>query len=202
MDGNGWHFCEIRDGKPMLRDGRPLVIGERIEHDGPLVICERGLHWSERLIDALEYAPGPYLCRVLGEGGEWQGHDDKLVGRARTALCGFDATRVLREFAARIAYCALLAERERGRDPHPDSWAAVASAMDFAAGRIDAKRLSAACAAAWAAARDSARDSAWAAAWAAARNAAWAAAMDSARDSARDAANDMLTAAVLREIDG
>ena len=51
----GWHF---HNGKT-LRDGRPLpTLGAWLVHKGPIVICESGLHYSERLIDALRYAPG------------------------------------------------------------------------------------------------------------------------------------------------
>jgi hypothetical protein len=45
-------------------DGRPVVIGETLRVDPPPVLCEHGLHASERLWHALAYAPGPLLYRV------------------------------------------------------------------------------------------------------------------------------------------
>lgn len=55
-----WHFAgtQMRDGKPL---GAP---GEIEIYDGSLTIRERGLHASDRLLDALQYAPGPLLWRV------------------------------------------------------------------------------------------------------------------------------------------
>lgn len=50
---------------PALRDGRPIpAIGEWLVHDGPVAICNSGLHASRHPRDALEYAPGPLLHKV------------------------------------------------------------------------------------------------------------------------------------------
>jgi len=145
----GWHFCAMRDGKPILRDGTPLEIGRTYEHHGPLVMCGAGYHSSGRVIDALRYAPGDYLCRVLAS------HDvadtDKHVSRYRVALVGYVATATLHLFSARIAYCALLAEREAGREPHPDSWRAVATKVSWCRGEATDDDLYAALSAAWSA---------------------------------------------------
>ena len=76
-----WHFVGAR-----LRDGRAVPPdGEWLEHEGPLVMCKRGLHASEHPSDALKYAPGPTLCRVECEGVELGTGDnaDKLVCRRR-----------------------------------------------------------------------------------------------------------------------
>ena len=55
-----WHFAAKN-----LRDGRPLPAdGEWLKHEGPVEICETGLHASKRVIDALQYAPGSTVCRV------------------------------------------------------------------------------------------------------------------------------------------
>lgn len=32
----GWHFCKLRNGIPVLRDG-PLEIGREYRHDGELI---------------------------------------------------------------------------------------------------------------------------------------------------------------------
>ncbi len=48
-----YHFVgdTLRDGRPIPADGEWLV------HDGPVTICEAGLHASRHVFDALEYAP-------------------------------------------------------------------------------------------------------------------------------------------------
>jgi hypothetical protein len=59
-----WHFTT-----DTLRDGRPIPsAGEWLECVGPLVPGRKGLHGSERLIDALRYAPGLRLHRVELDG--------------------------------------------------------------------------------------------------------------------------------------
>ncbi|MHC4715320.1 MAG: hypothetical protein ACYTAN_18960 [Planctomycetota bacterium] len=162
------------------------------EHVGRLIMCERGYHASARVIDALRYAPGTYLCRVLSS------RDiedvDKSVSRYRRALIGRDVTMILHEFAPRIAYCALLAERERGREPHPDLWRAVAAKMGWCRGTVGDEGLitarRAAQGAAVSAAQSAAIGAAWSAtdaAWSAAIGAAWSAAIGAAW-SAADAA--------------
>jgi len=94
-----WHFCNIGPVGPVLRDGQPLPApGVELRHDGPLVLCSSGLHASRLLYDALEYAPGPYICRVR-LGGTIIRDKDKVVATSRTVLWGYDATAVLRRFA-------------------------------------------------------------------------------------------------------
>ena len=110
----GWHFCAMIDEKPVLRDGTPLEIGHTYEHTGPLRMCEWGYHDSERVIDALKYAPGAYLCRTLASRDMTD--TDKHVSRYRIAVTGMDATMILHEFAPRIAYCVLLAERGNDKE--------------------------------------------------------------------------------------
>ena len=40
-----------------LRDGSPIPpVGAWLEHAGPLVLCESGLHASKRVLDALDAA--------------------------------------------------------------------------------------------------------------------------------------------------
>jgi hypothetical protein len=66
----GWHFTG-----PTLRDGRPLPAdGEWLEHAGPLVMCESGLHMSE-LLTALS---------TESAGGGRRGADARVRDRART----------------------------------------------------------------------------------------------------------------------
>ncbi len=56
------------------------------------------LRASEKLLDALDHATGPYLWRVL-LGGEFVKGYDKTIATTITALWGFDATDMLFSFA-------------------------------------------------------------------------------------------------------
>jgi len=194
-----WHFVgdALRDGRPIPADGVTL------KHEGKLELCASGLHASERLIDALQYAPGPILCRVQ-MGGTIKKDSDKLVAGQRTILWRVNLTDVLRKFARQ---CALDVAHlwnmpsvvRQYLETGDERLRAAASAAAWAA----------ASAAAWDAARDAARDAAWAAAsaaaWDAARDATWAAAWDAASaaawaaasDAARDAQNTRLTEMVM-----
>jgi hypothetical protein len=152
-----WHFVgeTLRDGRPVPPDG------EWLEHDGPLVLCESGLHASERIIDALKYAPGTTICRVE-LGAEIKRGTDKVVARRRRIVWRVDGEEVLQAFARRVAldvahlWCIPDVVREyleTGDESKRDAaWAAAAAAG----------------AAAWAAAGAAAGAAAWAAAWAAA----------------------------------
>jgi hypothetical protein len=108
-----WHFVgkHLRDYRPVPADGEVLV------HDGPVAMCESGLHASKRLIDALEYAPGNTICRVEMWGDlttepppgrfrvityPWQ-LKDKLVARRRMILWRVDGEQLLRDFTRRCA---------------------------------------------------------------------------------------------------
>lgn len=166
-----WHFVGAT-----LRDGRPIPAdGETLRHDGPLKLRRSGLHGSRCIIDALRYARGETICRVVLS-GEIEEELDKLVASERTILWRMDATELLREFARR---CALDVAH---------LWDAPEIVLDYLRSGDETKR-------------DAARDAAWDAAWAAAEAAAKAAAEDAAEDAARAAAraaagaaqNDRLT---------
>jgi hypothetical protein len=176
-----YHFCgeTLRDGSPIPPDGEWLV------HDGPVEICETGLHASKHPFDALRYAPGATLCLVECEGVVTE-QEDKFVCRRRKIVKRLDATELLRKFARDCALSVI-----HLWDPPP----VVRQYLETG----DESLRDAAWDAAWDAARDAAwaaaRDAAWAAAWdaawdaarAAARDAAWAAARDAARAAARAA---------------
>ena len=82
-----------------LRDGRPIPpVGEWLEHEGEVVMCESGLHASRDPFDALRYAPGPLLHRVECD-GIVEECDDKLVCRHRRILATVDMEAHLRLFA-------------------------------------------------------------------------------------------------------
>jgi len=190
-----WHW--LPEDRRLRYDSRQLVVaGETIKHDGPVVMCESGLHASERAIDSLRYAPGPIICRVTLGGTVIDGKD-KSVASERNVLWMADATNTLHEFACLCAEDSLrTAKVEDVR-----CWQAIETKRKWLRGEATDDELTAAwdaaCDAAWDAACDAARDAAWDAAWAAARAAAraaaWAAAWDAAWDAARDAQNIRLT---------
>ena len=126
-----WHF---HNG--LLRNGEPVPpIGEPLYHEGPLEICESGLHASTRLIDALLYAPGNYLCRV--DMAECKHYPDKLVARRRTILWQIDATDLLHKFAVSCA-CKVL-RRVRIRDKR--LWALLRIKLAWIRGNASDKEL-------------------------------------------------------------
>jgi hypothetical protein len=151
-----WHFA----GKA-LRDGRPLPAdGEWLIHDGPeVVMCETGLHASRRVIDALQYAPGPTVCRVTCRRIVDEYKNDKLVCWERRIDWRIEnADDLLRAFARKAALSVI------------HLWDAPAIVRQYLE-----------------TGDESIRAAAWAAAWDAARDAAWDAARDAAWDAARAA---------------
>ena len=185
-----WHF--VND---TLRDGRPIPAdGEKLTHDGDLIMCAAGLHASSRIVDALKYAPGHTVCRVKLT-GTIKCDDDKCVASERTILWRFDAEEHLRHFARTCALDVIhlwnapdcvVAYLKTGDDGlRAAAYAAAgATARDAAGAAAGAAVWDAAGVAAGAAARDAARAAAWAAAW----DAAWDAARDAARGATRGAA--------------
>ena len=98
MEYNAYHFvgATLRDGSPVPPDG------ETLKWTGELIMCRSGLHASRKPWQALEYAPGPTLCRVHCAGETING-DDKLVCRERTIIARIDATDILRRYARACA---------------------------------------------------------------------------------------------------
>ena len=201
-----WHFVG-EDKRLRYGCGLEVEAGYTYTEDGPISICERGLHGSRSAYNALKYATGPVLCRVR-IWGDVSEHEDKLVGRHREVLDVRDVSAELRLWGCwcirntsigngRTVWDLLADERSRK---------AVEIAEAFAVGKATKEQLPAARAAAWAAAgaaagaaamdaaraaaRYAAMDAARAAAMAAAWSAAGAAAMDAARYAAMDAAMD------------
>jgi hypothetical protein len=175
-----WHFApaDLR----CAHDGRRIRVGQTLTVTGTPVLCERGLHASIRVLDALGYAPDQTrLCRVR-VGGDVVIGSDKIAGTRRTVLWSLTQRQtdaVLREFACRVAEDALRAAHVTDER----SWTAIRVAREYQAGRATKQELAAARDAAWAAAGDAAGAAAWAAARAAgeaARDADWAAARDAA----------------------
>lgn len=89
-----YHFVgnTLRDGRPVPPDGEWLI------HDGPVVLCESGLHASVHPFDALQYAPGDTLCYC-----EYRGQiiheSDKFVAEQRRIVTRMDATEMLHYYA-------------------------------------------------------------------------------------------------------
>ena len=170
-----WHF---RDAPDRLRDGTPSVAGQVETYDSPLVMCKSGLHASRRAIDALRYAPGPYVALVECDGKVIE-QGDKLVCARRRPLWIADAEGVLRWFARQCARDVL----HLWTSPIPEAvrcW-------------LDEEDLSeAARGAAESAAESAAGSAARGAAWSAAGSAAGSAARGAAENAAREKQNQVL----------
>lgn len=180
-----WHWVSA-DRMTRFEPRVPIVAGETLRVDPPVEMCNHGLHASVRALDALQYAPGPIICRVRLSGEIVQG-DDKLVASERTVLWMYDASAVLHEFACCVAEAALLFA-----DVTNDAfWQAIEDKRAWLRGEIDDAQLAVSWAAARVAARDAAcaavRDAAWAAAWAT----AWVAAEDATYAAAESEQNDL-----------
>ena len=185
----GWHFLP-EDGRLRWGTREVVVAGKTCAATGPLKMCENGMHASRRLIDALDYAPGPIVCRVnlLGERLD---QDDKSVARSRRVLWMLDATNLLHEFACQCAEDSLALVE----NPDPRSVKAIAVKRAWLRGEATDEDLAAARAAAWAAAGDGA--AAWVWAGDAAGAAAWAWAWDAAGAAAGEKQNRLLVSMVM-----
>ena len=196
----GWHFCPA-DMKLMDHGNNSraeICVGKTNTVRGPLILCERGLHASESVLDALQYANSSMLCRVESSGQIARG-DDKYCSTRRKVLAVRDIAPILHEFACHVAEDVLTKANITDAQP----WAAIAAKRAWLRGEITDVELLAAGDAARDAARavaQAARDAAWTATRYAAREAAWAAAgeaAEAARDAARDAAWNAAWAAAM-----
>ena len=145
----GWHF--VGD---TLRDGRPIPAdGEWLEHDGQLVMCERGLHWSKTPWKALVYAPGATLCYVEIR-GKTLFDDDKACSCQRKIIGRRDINNLLWRFARQQALSVI------------NKWDAPEIVREYLMTGDENLRS---------AARSAAESAAWSAAWSSALSAAWSA---------------------------
>jgi hypothetical protein len=169
MTQYAWHFvpADLR----LAHSGEPVEVGRTYHVTPPIVPCERGLHGSVRLIDALGYASSSILTRC-SYGGKIVHQNDKLAASERTVLWIGDIEPILHEAACIFAEGALRVAKVTDSR----SWAAIEAKRKWLRGEITDKEL--------------------AAAWAAARDAAWAAAGAAAGAAARDAQNEWLECAV------
>lgn len=74
-------------------DDRKIVVGETHSVQGPIELCQNGLHASIQLIDALKYATYPMLYRVRLH-GQMKDAIDKIAAQHRTYLWSVDAERM------------------------------------------------------------------------------------------------------------
>jgi hypothetical protein len=192
-------------------DDRKIIVGKKHSLRGPIIMCKHALHASRTPLDALSYAPGPYLYRVRCWGDVAE-ETDKLGARHREYVAMVDATNMLRSFAREQALSVIhfwdapevvkqyletgnealiSAARSTARSAarsaaRSEAWSAAESAAESAArSAAESAAESAAWSAAWSAARSAAESAAWSAgrsaAWSAARSEAWSAARSEAR---------------------
>jgi hypothetical protein len=151
----GWWFGTT-DKKLLNGDGRKIVIGKTYKVKGEIIPCEHGLHLSKRIIDALQYAPGPVIYKVVGSGVIVPHGDpvDKYACSERTYVSGgVDITDTLRLFARQCALSVIHLWNP------PEIVVRYLKTGDESI--RDAAWDAARDAAAWDAARDAARDAAW-----------------------------------------
>jgi hypothetical protein len=168
-----WRFIHA-DRRLGYGDGREVREGETLSVDGPVKLCENGIHGSERLTDAIGYSENrPALTRARLSGDADEG-DDKCCAQHCTTdriITIEETSKFLRLFAVRCARRVLKFADEQHR-------ATLENTLDvaerYALGDATENDLTTARAAASAAARDAAS--------AAARDAASAAARAAARD--------------------
>jgi len=177
----GWHFlrknCRLTHG-----DGRLIRPGTTVTVPGPPVLCARGLHASRRVMNALQLAPGPVICRVVVS-GKIVKEDGIFVGTRRYVEWMLDATWLLHEFAC---WCAERALR-RANIKNEVLWAAIAAKRAWLADEITDEQLETACLTADSFARST--TPAYSPAYSAARSAAYSAASSAPAFAARSAAS-------------
>ena len=88
-----WHF--VRGNRRLgFGHGETVAAGYVYAVKGQIALCRWGLHASVKPLDALQYAPGPIVCRVE-MGGEIIRGADKIVAQTREVLWMADATNAL-----------------------------------------------------------------------------------------------------------
>ena len=92
-----WYFSD-ETRKLRYNDGREIALGVTHEVEGKPVLCEHGLHGSEKILDALEYAPGSIVWYVELD-GEMDIGDDKISAQKRMYIAGgIDIADIFRKF--------------------------------------------------------------------------------------------------------
>ena len=83
-------------------DGRDIVVGESHIVEVEPKVCEKGLHASTNIMDALSYAPGNILY-LVELSGDMDIGKDKVAATTRKYIAEFDATELLIQFAKKQA---------------------------------------------------------------------------------------------------
>ena len=193
LDGRSMHGGTLAWSLP-TQDGDDWVPGDWHTVEGPIEVCERGLHLTSDPTQWLKAGCEVYLAEGRGDS---QTREDKTA---------FAAARLLRPAPEMVpdwwrAHERFIAEISRipwcqpDGNPKPEWRMFTAPTLAAARDATWAAARAAARAATWDAAWDAARAATWDAARAAARAAAWDAAWDAARDAARAAAWDAARAA-------
>ena len=96
------YYFSSKDKKLGYGDNRQIRKGRTHKVKGEIKLCENGLHASVKAIDALSYAPDCYLW-IVELGGTIVESDDKVAASERTYIAGFNADKLLRDFARKQA---------------------------------------------------------------------------------------------------
>ena len=96
-----WWFC-AQDKLPH-GDGRMVQVGLTHKIEPPIVPCERGLHASATVREALQYAPGSILYRVK-LGGTIVAANDKFAASSRKYLARIDANAIIHAWGRACAF--------------------------------------------------------------------------------------------------
>ena len=224
----GYWFSD-RSGVLPNGDGRPYEIGVKLSVEGRLVICRNALHGSFDAFDALQYAPGPILHKVLFSGARIE-ESDKVGSRSRTIIATRDAETMLYAFARKQALSVagavamppvLRQYLETGDETLRSEARSAARGVRGGAARSAAERAAwtaawgatrsvaegaartaadgAARSAGWAAARGVAEYAAWSEARSAAEHAAWTSAWGAADSAARQTFNQMVNGMICND---
>src|SRR3990167_4636956 len=97
----GWYFAPA-DNLLANDDGREIFVGETHSITGHPVLCQKGLHASKFVFDALQYATSHNLYRVELYGIRIDSKD-KSVATTRHYLYNINAEKILRKFACDCA---------------------------------------------------------------------------------------------------
>ena len=98
----GWHFCAVNDNEELvLRDGTVVTRENEGKWLPPLTpeLCSSGYHASEKLSDALSYAPDGRSLALVELGGEIIRGSDKLCAATRRVLARIDIHPLLVDYA-------------------------------------------------------------------------------------------------------
>jgi len=181
---HGWHFSA---GRESYGERRRIATGTLLTIKGEPTLCRNGLHASYRAIDALRYGSGPIVSRVVLT-GKIILDTDKAVATRRKHKLVFDATDLLHRFAVWETGVALTQEREAGREPPAQVWAALDAKIGWLSGSLTAEKLNIASTATWSAVT-------WYNTWDAVRAVTWYSAWDAAKAAVEAAVGAVATSA-------